>query len=50
MKEQNTFATLRFKTRFEDMHPETIYVFYKARAYAWGENGRVVWRLGRTCG
>jgi len=43
-------AALRLKTRFEHMHPETVDVIYKTRAYAWGENGRVVWRLGRTCG
>ena len=48
MKEQDTLATLRLKTRFENMHPETINVIYKARAYAWGENGRIVWHLGRT--
>jgi len=50
VKEHDTFAALRLKTRFEDMHPETIDVIYKARAYARWENGRVVWRLGRTCG
>jgi len=50
VEEQDALAALRFKTRFEHMHPEAIDVFYKARAYAWGENGRIVWHLGGTRG
>ena len=50
MEEQDALAALRFKTRFEHMHPEPIDILYKARAYARGENGKIVWALGCTRG